>query len=217
MLTDIPQMLPPFSPVAAEVRPYVGEGFPESFERLVFYYKSGSAFLKLQEKASVTSVAHHHDIVLDYKEFLNTDDAALVTHEAVRANVEKACFDLRLSKSALSEILGVSRQTIYDWLSGKNENFKPENISKVEWLNELAQRLDDDAKGSLWLWRDKKLSNGLTIKNVLGNAQIPPQDLAVEINAAFSKGKNIARLVSASQEASGRDLVDKSAPFANND
>lgn len=135
----------------------------------------------------------------------------------IRSNIEKICFDLRLSKSALSEILGVSRQTIYDWLSGKNESFKSENMLKIEWLSNLAEKLDQNVRGSLWLWKDKKLSNGLTVKESLGKTDISFQNLAMEINSALGKGKDAPRLISKNQEVARRPLVDKSAPFTNNE
>lgn len=216
MLTEIPQ-LPPMLPIAEETRPYTGEDYPEYLRSSVFFLEN-NGFLRASGHPFITnSVGNAVFLNFSADSFLDIEEVSHVTHANIRSDIDRICFDLRLSKSALSEILNVSRQTIYDWISGKNENFKTENVSKVEWLSELSQYLDSDIKASLWLRRDKKLSNGLTIKNVLGDGQLSPQDLATEINTVLGMGKDAPRFVSKSQNAIGKELSDKSIPYANND
>lgn len=217
MLTEIPQ-LPPMLPLPAEIRPHTGEDYSDYLKNSVFL-RDNNGFLRAVEQSFVTSSIKNAVFLSFVSDTYDPDgdDAYRLTHADIRNDIDKICFNLRLSKSALSEILSVSRQTIYDWLAGKNENFKSENLLKVEWLSELSQYLNTDVRAGLWLRKDKKLSSGMTIKNALGDAKISPQDLAAEINKALNVDKDASQFVSKSQNAIGKDLSDKSVPYANNE
>lgn len=133
----------------------------------------------------------------------------------VQSQVENICFKLKLSKSALAEILDVSRELVSNWVSGNSEGFVSEHLSVFWYLNVLADLLDEDIRSRLWLWKDRKLSNGQTIKDALFDVKLLPEELAAEINALF-RAKTVSLDIK-SKELRSKELIDKSFPFANNE
>jgi hypothetical protein len=137
-----------------------------------------------------------------------------ISNTEISVLIEEICFELKLSKESLIGILGVSRRDFYNWLKCRYINIELKTYRKLKWLNCLAQGLDEDVKGRLWLWKDKPLSSGLTIKETLKGYTTSTKALALEINTLLNKPADPLLITN---QTTNKDLTDKSPPFANND
>lgn len=135
--------------------------------------------------------------------------------ETIGQRIDRICLSFKLSKVALSEIFGISRQTIYDWISGKNESIKDDNLSKIDWLERLSDNLDSELKNNLWIWRHKKLPSGNTIADSLQEGKAAPDELANEIKRLFEKQKSLVEPAKVIYRK--RELSDKSGGYSNYD
>lgn len=217
MLADLSIDYLMLQPKAQEVRPYTGD------VPLIYgaWPSSISAFPRctVSEAWSVVDGTGEKIFLSLPNNDISSDHAAhdIVHGQEVRQSIDRVCTELRFSKSALSDVLGVSRQTIYDWISSKNESFRADNLTKIDWLSELASSLNEAAKAKLWLWRDRNISDGVSIYSALKNAQGSPQHVARQINELVGQRNDRQRVASIDNEKVARGLLEKSAPFANND
>lgn len=102
------------------------------------------------------------------------EDTSPVIAASLPARIEHISQAMGLSKTFLSQILGVSRQTIYDWLEG-GASIKDENLQKIEWLEALNSNLSSDIRTGLWLWKKRILpqSNMSVEKTILDGKEDP--------------------------------------------
>lgn len=103
----------------------------------------------------------------------------------VATQLNRLILNLNLSKTSIAEIMGVSRQIVYDWINGQSPN--SENYKKIEWLISLELNLSEYSKSRLWLWKDKKLKSGLSLTQTLKEAKSLPNELAQEINSTLDE------------------------------
>lgn len=112
----------------------------------------------------------------------------IATDLSLSAKIERISFELNLSKTALAQIMGVSRQAIYDWLGEKTIDAKDENLKKLEWLSQLSAHLSPDIKESMWMWKSRALpQTGLTIEESILEGKTNPASLANYIKASAAE------------------------------
>ena len=86
--------------------------------------------------------------------------------------------NLGLNKTALAEICGVTRQTIYDWL---NERHEPEgaNLSRLRLLYDLASRDELSTRPISSRLVKRETAQGMSLLDVLTRPQVDAEALEV--------------------------------------
>lgn len=136
----------------------------------------------------------------------------IVTDSSLSAKIERISQELNLSKTALAQIMGVSRQAIYDWLGEKTVDAKEENLEKLEWLSQLSAHLSGDIKESMWMWKSRTLpQTGLTIEQSILEGKIDPANLANYIR--LSAAEWAARpAISVWKQKGDKELLNETSP-----
>lgn len=120
--------------------------------------------------------------------------------------------ELNLSKTFLAKALGVSRQTIYDWLEGKNSSAKDENLNKIAWLEALNYNLSADIKTDLWSQKSRILPDmDVTIEKAIIQAEESPENIAQSITLAFKKWTVLTE-VEVWKQKSSKELLHETSP-----
>lgn len=121
------------------------------------------------------------------------------------------------NKSYFAQILGVSRRALYDWLDGKTNRIRKDNLNKIEWLEEVLNLTPTNMQRNFGIWKERKiLDSRITLEDILIDADRPALDV-VDLLTEYNRQQSALPKIGAWGNKKNAPLPEISAAYSNND